>query len=60
VKLVTEYLEHAVHFEQLAAEAKDPKLKADLEKQAVAYHQLAAKRAIELGIPLPHRPKTSN
>jgi hypothetical protein len=56
MKLVSEYLEQAVHFEQLAAEEPDPKLKAELEAQAVAYHKLAAKRAQQLGVPLPERP----
>ena len=59
MKLVTEYLEQAVHFEQLAREETDPKLKADLEKQAMAYHKLAADRARQLGQKLPERPKTS-
>jgi hypothetical protein len=56
MKLITEYLEDAVRFERMAAEEKDPHLKADLEKQAVAYHKLAAKRAEQLGVPLPKRP----
>ncbi len=49
MKLVTEYLENAVHFECLAAETKGQNLKAELEKQAIAYYQLAAKRAEEIG-----------
>jgi len=57
VKLVTEYLEQAVHFERLAADEKEPKLKADLEKQAAAYHKLAAARAKQFGVPLPARPR---
>jgi hypothetical protein len=56
VKLVTEYLEQAVEFERMASEANDPTLKANLKQQAVAYHKLAAKRAAELGVPLPQRP----
>ena len=56
MKLVTEYLEQAVQFERLAASEKDPKLKAELEKQADAYHKLAAKRAEQLGVPIPKRP----
>jgi hypothetical protein len=31
MKLLTEYLEHALTFERLAAGEKDPKLKAELE-----------------------------
>ena len=46
MKMVAEYLEKALHFEQLAAAATDPKLKADLTKQAEAYRKLAAKRAL--------------
>jgi hypothetical protein len=57
MKLVSEYLERAVHFEQLAAEETDPKLKAELETQAIAYHKLAAKRAQQMGVPLPERPQ---
>ncbi len=53
MKLVSEYLEGAVNFERLAAAENDSKLKAELVEQAVAYHRLAAKRAAELGVPLP-------
>ena len=37
MKMLAEYLEKAVEFEAMAAREKDPKLKADLEKQAAAY-----------------------
>jgi hypothetical protein len=37
MKLLTEYLEHALTFERLAAAELDPKLKAELEGQAKAY-----------------------
>jgi len=57
VKLVTEYLQQAMEFERMAAETADPKLKNDLEKQAAAYHRLAAKRATEVGLPVPQRPQ---
>jgi len=53
--LVTEYLLQALEFEKMAAEEADPELKAALERQAVAYHQLAAKTAAELRVPLPQR-----
>jgi len=59
MKLVSEHLEGAVNFERLAAVENDPKLKAALLKQAVAYHRLAAKRATELGAPLPTKPGNS-
>jgi hypothetical protein len=57
MKLVTEYLEQAVQFERMAAAEKDPKLKSELEKQADAYHKLAARRAEQLGVPVPKRPE---
>jgi hypothetical protein len=46
MKMVAEYLEKALHFEQMAAFEKDPKLKADLLAQAKSYRQLAADRAL--------------
>ncbi len=48
--MLAEYLESAVKFEQMAAHEKDPKLKADFEKQAAAYRNLAEKRAKEHGL----------
>src|SRR3954470_6218097 len=42
MKMVAEYVEHALQFERLAAHEKNPQLKADLEKQAAAYRRLAA------------------
>jgi hypothetical protein len=56
MKLVTEYLERAVHFERLAAAEKDPAVKEQMKKQAEAYHKLAAKRAAEMNMPLPPKP----
>ncbi len=53
VKLVAEYLERAHQFERLASHETDPKLKADFEKQAQAYYELAGKRAEATGMPLP-------
>jgi hypothetical protein len=44
MKMVAEYLEKALSFEQMAAAESDPKLKADLEAQA--YRKLAADRAL--------------
>ena len=46
MKMVAEYLEKALDFEQLAAAETVTKLKADLTKQAEAYRKLAAKRAL--------------
>jgi hypothetical protein len=48
MKMLAEYLEKAITFEQMAAQEKDAKLKASLEKQAVAYRELAAERAKRL------------
>jgi hypothetical protein len=50
VKLVAEYLEEAIKFESMAAEATDPKLKEALLGQAAAYRKLADKRAAELNL----------
>jgi len=60
VKLIAEYLERAHQFERMADHESDPKLKAELEKQAKAYHTLAAKRALETGLSLPTGDKKSN
>ena len=57
MKLIAEYLEHAVQFERMAAEATDPKLKESCEKQAIAYRKLAEKRARELNLPPVPMPK---
>jgi hypothetical protein len=44
MKMLAEYLEKAIAF-GMAADEKDAKLKADLEKQAAAYRKLAVQRA---------------
>ena len=46
MKMVAEYLEKAINFEQMAVAEKDPKLKADLLEQANAYRKLAAEHAL--------------
>lgn len=56
MKLIAEYLERAHQFERMAEHETDPKLKADFEKQAKAYHKLAVKRAEETHLP----PRTSD
>jgi hypothetical protein len=56
MELLSEYLEHALTFERLAADEANPKLKADLERQAKAYRKLAAERAAKLGLPPPSTP----
>jgi len=56
VKLVTEYLEQVVHFQRLAGEENDSKLRQQLLDQAENYWRLARKRAAERGLPPPLRP----
>ena len=58
MKLIAEYLEHAHQFERMASHETDSKLKAEFQKQALAYQKLAAKRAKELGLPLPKGDET--
>jgi hypothetical protein len=53
MKMLAEYLEKAIHFEQMAAVETDAKLKATLEKQAVAYRKLAAERAERYNLHMP-------
>jgi hypothetical protein len=53
VKMIAEYLENALRFEQMASEANDEKLEADMLKQATAYRKLAAERAERQGLPAP-------
>jgi hypothetical protein len=60
MKMLTEYLERAVEFEKLAAEEKGEAFKAQLLKQAADYRKLAARRAKELGLPMPSPPENSN
>jgi len=57
MKLLTEYLEHALQFERLAAQEGNPELKAQFEKQAAAYRKLAADRAAKYGLPAPSPPE---
>jgi hypothetical protein len=53
MKMLAEYLDTAIKFEQMAAQEQEPKLKADFEKQAAAYRKLAEKRAKEYGLDMP-------
>ena len=60
VKMIAEYLEHALQFERMAADENNPELKAQLERQAAAYRKLAAERAKKLGLqPPPLGPKSA-
>jgi hypothetical protein len=53
MKMIPEYLEHAIQFERMAAEATDATLKARMLEQAKAYRRLAEERAKRLKISLP-------
>jgi hypothetical protein len=53
MKMLAEYVDNAHKFERMAASEKDPKLKAEFEKQAAAYRKLAEQRAKKHGYPLP-------
>jgi hypothetical protein len=53
MKMIAEYLDHAVQFELLARFEENPKLKADFENQAAAYRKLAAERTKKLGLEPP-------
>jgi hypothetical protein len=62
MKMIAEYLENAIRFDRMAAEAAEepnPKLRADFEKQAAAYRKLAAERADKLGLPAPPTNKSN-
>jgi hypothetical protein len=53
MKMIAEYLDKALHFEQMAALEKNAPFKAQLEAQAQAYRNLAKERAERQGLPLP-------
>lgn len=53
MKMLAEYLDNAIKFEQLAAAEKNPALRAELERQAAAYRKLAEERAKQYGYPMP-------
>ncbi|HEU0083959.1 MAG TPA: hypothetical protein VFQ87_13925 [Bradyrhizobium sp.] len=50
MKLLADYLEHVIAFERMAADEKDPQIRAVFEKQAAAYRKLAAERAKKFGL----------
>jgi hypothetical protein len=53
MKMIAEYLDHALHFERLAADETDEALRESLRQQAIAYRKLAAERAARLKLPPP-------
>ena len=50
MKMLAEYLEHALEFEGMARQATDAALKAKFQEQAEMYRKLADKRARQLGL----------
>ena len=60
MQTIAEYLEHALQFERLAAEEINAKVKAEFEKQALAYRKLATERAKKLGRESPPASQISN
>jgi hypothetical protein len=56
MKMIAEYLEHALQFERLANETDDVALKKQMLKQAAEYRKLAEKRAVLLRISKPPPP----
>jgi hypothetical protein len=57
MRLVTDYLERAIHFKKMAEQEAEPKFRALLEKNAEEYFKLADRRAKELGEKPPPRPQ---
>jgi hypothetical protein len=57
MKRLTEYIEHALQFERLAAQESDSALKAKFIEQANAYRKLAAELAERYGLPPPSPPE---
>jgi hypothetical protein len=53
VKMIAEYLDHAIQFERMAADETNPAVRMQFEKQAAAYRKLASERAAKLGLPEP-------
>ena len=50
MKMVAEYLEHAIAFERMAADEKNPQIRAVFEKQAATSRKLLAERAKKFGL----------
>jgi hypothetical protein len=50
MKMIAEYIEHALQFERWANDTKDAKLKEQFLKQAAEYRELAEERAVVIGM----------
>ena len=50
MKMVAEYLEHALNFERRAAEESNPQIRAVFEKQAATYRKLLVDLTKKLGM----------
>jgi hypothetical protein len=55
MRLVAKYLEQARHFDCIAEQEKNLRLRRGFKKQAEVYRKLAQARAKQLGISLPAR-----
>lgn len=60
MKMINEYINHALVFERLAEAEANPDLKAQFLEQAAAYRKLAAERAHQYGLPAPSTPDYLN
>ena len=56
MKLLNEYLDHALTFERLAEQEQKPEIRTQFAEQAKAYRKLAAERAAKYGLPPPSLP----
>jgi hypothetical protein len=57
MKMVADYLEKAISFEQMAEKETDAKLKENLLNQAAAYRKLASERVLKAKLVPLHRSK---
>ena len=57
MKMIVEYIEHALTFERLAAEEDNQELRTELKSLAQAYRKLVAERAKQFGLPPPSAPR---
>ena len=57
MKMLNEYLERAIEFENLAATEPNEEFRVKLQTQAQAYRKLAVKLAEKYGLPRPSPPE---